>query len=95
MTKPILSRRSSIVAGLVWLSALTITIHDPVSASAQESVRTNTSLKLIPADAAFYMSLLRNGEQIDALVNSKAFAKLMEIPTFKPFLAELRHQSLA
>jgi hypothetical protein len=38
------------------------------------------SLSLIPEDAAFYNTLLRNREQIEAVVNSKAWAKLRELP---------------
>jgi hypothetical protein len=40
----------------------------------------DTSLKLIPEDAAFYSSMLRNREQFDAIANSNAWAKIMEMP---------------
>ena len=40
----------------------------------------DTSLKLVPADTAFYSSMLRNKEQIDAIAKSKAWAKLWNLP---------------
>lgn len=39
-----------------------------------------TSLKMIPADVAYYASWLRMGEQLDRVLQSKAFAKLKELP---------------
>jgi hypothetical protein len=38
------------------------------------------SLRMAPADAAFYSASLRLKEQFDVLVESKAYAKLLEIP---------------
>jgi hypothetical protein len=38
------------------------------------------SLTKVPADSAFYSSTLRIKEQVDAFVESKAYAKLMQIP---------------
>ena len=38
------------------------------------------SLDVVPADAAFYSVMLRNREQLEAIVNSKAFAKLKALP---------------
>src|SRR5262249_38539973 len=40
-------------------------------------------LKLIPADAAFYSTMIRTGEQIDIVAKSKAWAKLMAMPGIK------------
>jgi len=48
--------------------------------TAADPLREETSLRFVPADAAFYGTALRNREQFDALVNSRAAAKLMEIP---------------
>ena len=48
--------------------------------AAADLAKLDTSLKLIPADAAFYSSMLRNREQFEAVKNSKAFAKIMEMP---------------
>lgn len=41
------------------------------------------SLKWIPADAAFYSVMLRNQEQIEIIRNSKAFARLLDMPVVK------------
>ena len=43
----------------------------------------DTSLKLIPQDAAFYTSTLRLGEQIEAVGESRAWAKLIESPAIQ------------
>jgi len=48
--------------------------------AAADPLREETSLRFMPADAAFYATLLRNKEQFDAVANSRAIAKLMEIP---------------
>jgi hypothetical protein len=40
-----------------------------------------TSLKLIPADAAFYSTMLRNKEQVDVFAKSRAWAKLWSMPS--------------
>ena len=40
-----------------------------------------TSLKLVPADAAFYTSLLRNKEQLDIVARSRAWDKLWSLPS--------------
>jgi hypothetical protein len=40
-----------------------------------------TSLRLIPADAAFYSSMLRNKEQVDLVANSRAWAKIWSMPS--------------
>jgi hypothetical protein len=57
------------------------------TSSAADLAKLDTSLKLIPADAAFYSSLLRNREQVEAIKNSKAWAKLMELPVVQMGLA--------
>jgi hypothetical protein len=43
----------------------------------------DTSLKWIPADAAFYGALLRNREQFDAIAKSRAWAKLKAVPALQ------------
>ena len=50
--------------------------HGPPGAPA----RPVPSLDVVPADAAFYSAMLRNREQFDAVVNSKAFAKIKALP---------------
>ncbi len=39
------------------------------------------SLKLIPADAAFYSSMLRNKQQVELVANSRAWAKIWSMPS--------------
>ena len=39
----------------------------------------DTSLKLIPADAAFYSSILHGGEMVRTVADSKAWSKLMQL----------------
>lgn len=53
-------------------------LQAPVRAA--EPVRYNNSLDLVPADAAFYGALLRNREQIEAVLNSRAWARLNSLP---------------
>jgi len=48
-----------------------------VGTSAQAA---DTSLGLVPADAGFYSAMLRNKEQVDLLVNSKAFQAVWNLP---------------
>jgi hypothetical protein len=43
----------------------------------------DTSLKLIPADAATYGAMFRNKEQIEAIAKSKAWARLTSLPAFQ------------
>jgi hypothetical protein len=70
--------------GLVRLSILaTITALGMLMARpsvAGDLSKLDTSLKLIPADAAFYSTMLHNREQVEAVKNSKAWAKIMEMP---------------
>jgi hypothetical protein len=62
----------------VMLTALATAAARPAAAADLDKL--DTSLKLIPADAAFYSSMLRNREQVEAIKNSKAWAKIMEMP---------------
>jgi hypothetical protein len=55
-----------------WLAA-------PMAAAA-ELDKLDTSLKLIPEDAAFYSCMLRNREQFEAVRNSNAWAKVQQMP---------------
>jgi hypothetical protein len=50
------------------------------------------SLALIPADAAFYSTMLRNKEQIDLLTKSKAWAALHNLPLVKMALQAAHQQ---
>ena len=51
-------------------------------AQAQDAL-SDTSLSFIPGDTTIYLSLMNNKSQFDAVVNSKAFAKLKEFPYVK------------
>jgi hypothetical protein len=50
------------------------------TARAADLEKLDTSLKLIPADAAFYSTSLRGREQLEMFLNSNAFAKLKALP---------------
>jgi len=65
--------RSGLLAVVAFLLAATV----QVPALAAKPV---PSLDIVPADAAFYAVMLRNQEQLDAIVNSNAFAKLKALP---------------
>jgi hypothetical protein len=49
-------------------------------ARAAEGGQADHALSLVPADAAFYSASLRTREQLDALLQSKAWARLKELP---------------
>jgi len=48
-----------------------------------QEVKTNTSLSLIPADAAFYAASLRNREQVEIFLKSNAYKTLRSLPLVK------------
>jgi len=52
----------------------------------------DSSLKLIPEDAAFYSSLLRNREQFEILQKSNAWAKIQQMPVVQMGLSLYRAQ---
>ena len=69
-----LARLSILAVALVaagWLA---------VPAAAQGLDKLDTSLKLVPEDAAFYSSMLRNREQFEAVRDSNVWAKVQEMP---------------
>ncbi|HEY4761498.1 MAG TPA: hypothetical protein VIH42_13030, partial [Thermoguttaceae bacterium] len=61
-------------------------------AMAGELDKLDTSLKLIPANASFYSSMLRNREQIEILLNSNAWEKIKSISLIQQNLALLNSQ---
>lgn len=61
--------------GAAW-AALLIVISPCLAADD----KLDSSLKVVPADAAFFSTSLRNREQFDAMINSRAFAKLRDLP---------------
>jgi hypothetical protein len=75
-----LARRTALAA--LMLAALM------TAAVRADDVRKDTSLPLIPADAAFYSSSLRLKEQVDLFYKSKAYRALREIPSVKKLYQE-------
>jgi hypothetical protein len=69
------SVRFLLVAAIASLGLLAV---QPLAAGDLSTL--NTSLQLVPADAAFYSTMLRNREQVEAVKNSKAWAKIMAMP---------------
>jgi hypothetical protein len=65
----------------------------PQSAKAAELDKLDAALKLIPADAAFYTSILRNREKFDAIRGSNAWAKLVAMPIVQRGLAFYQMQA--
>jgi hypothetical protein len=57
-----------------------------------EEPKTGSSLRLIPADAAYYGAMLRNREQLDAVAKSKTWARITELPYYKMGMALLKQQ---
>jgi len=80
----------SLRRGLPAVAGLGLLLVLVTSAVRADDVRETTSLKIVPADASFYSSCLRNREQYEAFVNSNAFAKLMAIPTVQMGVAYLK-----
>jgi hypothetical protein len=54
--------------------------------------KVDSSLGLIPADAAYYSAMLRNREQFDAVAKSKAWARITQLPLYQMGLAMLKQQ---
>ena len=81
-----MSLRFGLLAVAVLLSAATV--QTPSRAAGPVP-----SLDIVPADAAFYSVMLRNREQLDAIVNSKAFAKIKALPYVQMGLGLLQMQS--
>ncbi len=50
---------------------------------AQAAEKLGNSLDLVPADASFYAASLRMKEQLDIVLESRAWARLMEMPAVK------------
>jgi hypothetical protein len=80
-----------LAAALIALSAWQCLAVQPVAAG--ELDKLDTSLKLIPADAAFYSSMLRNREQVETLLHSNAWAKIMSMPSVQMGLAMYNMQA--
>jgi hypothetical protein len=76
---------------LAVLAALAGLLAPPARAADADKLD-NTSLRLIPADASFYGTLLRNREQIEAIANSRAWAKLRDLPAAKMLWQKVREE---
>ena len=70
------------LAGLVLLTTLLLTAVSPNSRGA-ELDPLPPSLKAVPDTAAFYSAMLRNGEQWENLLKSRAWAHLLSLPAVK------------
>ena len=55
----------------------------PAAGRAAEPPKYGNSLDWVPADAAFYTSMLRNKEQVEIIANSKAWAKFTSLSTVR------------
>ena len=86
MRFPRSSRR--VLASLATLAALTAW---PAAGMAAEKLE-QTSIRLIPEDAAFYGAMLRNGEQIKIIAESNAWAKLKNLPAVQMGLGAIEQQ---
>jgi hypothetical protein len=61
-----------------------------VPARAADVDKLDSSLKLVPAEAAFYTSSLRNREQFEIIAKSKAWAKLTSLPFAKTYWKQVQ-----
>ena len=61
-------------------------------AAADELAKLDGSVKLIPADAAFYSTMLRNREQVEIIAKSRAWAKLKSMPGVQMGMMALQMQ---
>ena len=84
------ARWGLVVAIIGALSAGWLVVH---RAEAGEVEKLDTSLKLIPGDAAFYSSMLRNREQVEAIAGSRAWAKLKAMPVVQMGLTMYKAQA--
>lgn len=78
MRRQVLGGRWMLVA-LAMLTAVAL-VRPAIAA---ESVLETSSLKYVPEDASFYWSRMRMREQVEAVINSRAIAKILEIDVIK------------
>jgi hypothetical protein len=79
--------RSWMILAMVFIALSTFGWAAAERAAASELDKLDASLKLIPADAAFYTSMLRNREQVEAFLKSNAFAKIKAMPSVQMALS--------
>jgi hypothetical protein len=65
------------------LAALVATLALTATGRADGLEGIDAAIKVLPADTAFYGSMLRNREQVEIVAKSKAWAKLMDLPAVK------------
>lgn len=90
-----LSTRWPVAVVVLLTAACLATAHAPALAettAADKLTALDTSLNLIPEDAAFYSSMLRNREQIEAIANSRAWAKLQAMPVVQMLRQKLESE---
>lgn len=76
--------------GILILLALVGLLATRPASHLQASELEDCSIRLIPADAAFYGASLRNGEQIKIIAESNAWKKLMNMPSVQMGLGMLK-----
>lgn len=84
-------RASAVRKCLLLAAALLPAFALPDSACAEDK-KTDTSLDLIPANAAFYGSMQRNREQLDAIAKSKTWTRITQLPFYQMGLSMLKQQ---
>jgi hypothetical protein len=77
----------------VWTLAVVMLAAGGLTAPARaEDKKPDSSLGLIPADAAYYGAMLRNREQFDAVAKSKAWTRITKLPAYQMAAALLKQQ---
>ncbi|HZU35905.1 MAG TPA: hypothetical protein VFA18_08355 [Gemmataceae bacterium] len=66
----------------------------PAAVRADNAAPIAGSANLVPASAAFYTAMLRNREQIEAVLHSRAWATLHSLPAVKELIAKA-HEEMA
>ncbi len=80
------------VLSIVATAALVAGWLTPAPA-AEKLEQLDTSLRLVPADAAFYSSMLRNREQVEAFLASKAWKRIQGMPAVQMGLGMLEMEA--
>jgi hypothetical protein len=68
------------IRALVLVMPLALLAGGSRAVRAADLDKLDSAIKEIPADASFYYTLMRNREQVEAVLASKAWAKLMTLP---------------
>jgi hypothetical protein len=82
-------RTSASKTRLLPAALLLLAVALPVRA---EEKKIDSSLGLIPADAAYYGATLRTREQIQAVAKSKAWARITQLPYYQMGMSLLKQQ---